>query len=52
VERREVELELLEGLAPEDGAAEPLDEELVRDVQAIFAPVKNIGHIEGLPENN
>jgi len=33
-------------------AAEPLDEELVRDVQAIFAPVKNIGHIEGLPENN
>jgi len=33
-------------------AAEPLDEELVRDVHAIFAPVKNIGHIEGLPENN
>jgi L-galactose dehydrogenase len=33
-------------------AAEPLDEELVRDVQAIFAPVKNIGHIEGLTENN
>jgi len=33
-------------------AAEPLDEELVRDVQAIFAPVKNIGHVEGLPENN
>jgi len=33
-------------------AAEPLDEELVRDVQAIFAPVKNIAHIEGLPENN
>ena len=33
-------------------AAEPLDEELVRDVQAIFTPVKNIGHIEGLPENN
>ena len=33
-------------------AAEPLDEELVRDVQVIFAPVKNIGHIEGLPENN
>ena len=33
-------------------AAEPLDEELVRDVQAIFAPVKNIGHIEGLPKNN
>ena len=33
-------------------AAEPLDEEHVRDVQAIFAPVKNIGHVEGLPENN
>jgi len=33
-------------------AAEPLDEELVRDLQAIFAPVKNIGHVEGLPENN
>jgi aryl-alcohol dehydrogenase-like predicted oxidoreductase len=33
-------------------AAEPLDEELVRDVHAIFAPVKNIGHVEGLPENN
>ena len=35
-----------------DWAAEPLDEELLRDVQAIFAPVKNIGHVEGLPENN
>jgi aryl-alcohol dehydrogenase-like predicted oxidoreductase len=33
-------------------AAEPLDAELLRDVQAIFAPVKNIGHKEGLPENN
>ena len=33
-------------------AAEPIDEELVRDVQAVFAPVKNIGHLEGLPENN
>ncbi len=33
-------------------AAEPLDMELLRDVQAIFAPVKNIGHQEGLPENN
>jgi L-galactose dehydrogenase len=33
-------------------AAEPLDAELLRDVQAIFAPVKNIGHMEGLPENN
>lgn len=33
-------------------ATEPLDEELLRDVLAIFAPVKNIGHKEGLPENN
>jgi L-galactose dehydrogenase len=33
-------------------AAAPLDDDLLRDVQAIFAPVKNIGHTEGLPENN
>jgi L-galactose dehydrogenase len=33
-------------------AAEPLDEELLREVQAILAPVKNLGHREGLPENN
>jgi aryl-alcohol dehydrogenase-like predicted oxidoreductase len=33
-------------------AAEPLDGELLRDVQAIFAPVKNLGHVEGLAENN
>jgi aryl-alcohol dehydrogenase-like predicted oxidoreductase len=33
-------------------AAEPLDEALLRDVQAIFDPVKDIGHKEGLPENN
>jgi len=33
-------------------AAEPLDEELLRDVQAIFAPVRNVGHVEGLPQNN
>lgn len=31
---------------------EPIDEELLRSVQAVFVPVKNIGHIEGLPENN
>jgi aryl-alcohol dehydrogenase-like predicted oxidoreductase len=31
---------------------EPLDTELLADVQAIFAPVKNLGHREGLPENN
>ena len=33
-------------------AAEPLDAELLRDVQAIFAPVKNVGHTEGLIQNN
>ncbi|MCS1412054.1 MAG: D-threo-aldose 1-dehydrogenase [Verrucomicrobia subdivision 3 bacterium] len=33
-------------------AAAPMDEGLLKDVQAIFEPVKNIGHIEGLPENN
>ena len=33
-------------------AAEPLDHELLAEVQAIFAPVKNLGHQEGLPENN
>lgn len=32
--------------------ARPIDWELLRDVQAIFAPVKNLGHVEGLPENN
>ena len=33
-------------------AAEPIDEHLLRDVQAIFAPVKNVGHVEGLAINN
>jgi len=33
-------------------AAEPLDETLLREVQTIFAPVKNHGHVEGLAENN
>jgi aryl-alcohol dehydrogenase-like predicted oxidoreductase len=33
-------------------AAEPLDQELLAEVLAIFAPVKNLGHPEGLPENN
>lgn len=32
--------------------AEPIDDQLLKDVQAIFAPVKNLGHVEGLPENN
>ncbi len=33
-------------------AAEPIDRELLAEVAAIFAPVKNLGHTEGLPENN
>jgi aryl-alcohol dehydrogenase-like predicted oxidoreductase len=33
-------------------ASEPIDHELLAEVQAIFAPVKNLGHKEGLPENN
>ena len=33
-------------------AAEPLDRELLAEVEAIFAPVHNVGHLEGLPENN
>jgi L-galactose dehydrogenase len=31
---------------------QPIDRELLADVQAIFASVKNHGHLEGLPENN
>ncbi len=33
-------------------AALPIDESLLREVLAIFAPVHNLGHAEGLPENN
>lgn len=33
-------------------AAEPLDAQLLAEVQAIFQPVKNLGHTEGLAENN
>ena len=33
-------------------AAEPIDRELLEEVLAIFAPVKNLGHTEGLAENN
>ncbi len=33
-------------------AAEPVDQELLAEVLAIFAPVKNIGHTEGLLKNN
>ncbi len=32
--------------------AEPMDELLLREVQEIFRPVKNLGHKEGLAENN
>ena len=32
--------------------SEPIDRDLLAAVQEIFAPVKNIGHLEGLPENN
>ncbi len=32
--------------------AQPIDETLLAEVQAIFAPVKNVGHPAGLPENN
>ncbi len=33
-------------------AAEPLDRELLGEVLRILAPVKDIGHVEGLPGNN
>jgi aryl-alcohol dehydrogenase-like predicted oxidoreductase len=33
-------------------AEEPLDRELLGEVLEIFQPVKNLGHREGLPENN
>jgi L-galactose dehydrogenase len=33
-------------------AALPIDQTLMNEVLAIFAPVKNLGHREGLPENN
>lgn len=33
-------------------AAEPIDTQLLQEVLALFAPVKNIGHVEGLPKNN
>lgn len=33
-------------------AAEPLDEDLLAEVIEIFKPVHNVGHREGLPENN
>jgi aryl-alcohol dehydrogenase-like predicted oxidoreductase len=33
-------------------AAEPIDQQLLSEVQAIFKPVKNLGHAEGLVKNN
>lgn len=33
-------------------ASQPIDRELLREVLDILAPVHNIGHREGLPENN
>jgi aryl-alcohol dehydrogenase-like predicted oxidoreductase len=33
-------------------AAMPMDQELLAEVLEIFRPVKNIGHVEGLAENN
>ncbi|MCA9050110.1 MAG: aldo/keto reductase [Planctomycetaceae bacterium] len=35
-----------------DWLSTPLDRSLLSDVLKIFEPVKNIGHAEGLPENN
>jgi aryl-alcohol dehydrogenase-like predicted oxidoreductase len=32
--------------------AEPMDEQLLAEVLEVFRPVKNLGHQEGLPENN
>ncbi|MFV0442903.1 MAG: aldo/keto reductase [Planctomycetaceae bacterium] len=32
--------------------AQPIDTELLAEVRKVFAPVSNIGHQEGLPENN
>ncbi len=31
---------------------QPIDRELLAEVQAIFAPVKDVGHLEGRAENN
>jgi L-galactose dehydrogenase len=33
-------------------AEEPIDQQLLAEVLAIFQPVKNLGHTEGLPKNN
>jgi aryl-alcohol dehydrogenase-like predicted oxidoreductase len=31
---------------------EPIDQELLAEVRSIFEPVRNLGHLEGLPKNN
>jgi aryl-alcohol dehydrogenase-like predicted oxidoreductase len=33
-------------------AAEPIDAQLLKEVLGIFQPVRNVGHLEGLPKNN
>ena len=33
-------------------ASAPMDNELLEEVRIVFAPVKNVGHVEGLPQNN
>ena len=33
-------------------AETPMDEELLRDVLTLLEPIKDIGHIEGLLDNN
>jgi len=35
-----------------DWLAQPIDRDLLTEVLAIFDPVKDLGHAEGLPENN
>lgn len=35
-----------------DWIREPVDAALLEQVLKVFAPVKNLGHLEGLPENN
>ena len=33
-------------------ASAPMDNELLEEVRIVFAPVKNVGHVEGLHQNN
>jgi L-galactose dehydrogenase len=32
--------------------SEPMDQQLLAEVLKVFGPVKNLGHLEGLAENN